>query len=775
MRIGLTFTAGALLLACAGAAGAQEAAAADGPTLLGLRGTIDFGARGTSTDGDAARYERYRDLRSGVFSRIVLGQETNQRMIRIRVNNAGYRDQFYGVDYNGGRSKISGFFDSIPLNYSYLTSTPWVEGPAGVFSLSPAARLAVQTKTPGVVGVPLTVADLATPSIYRSLAHSIDLQSKRETLGASFMHNATSALGFDLSFNSVKKSGNQPYGASFSFNNANELPIPLDNRTNNMAAGVEYATSRGMVRVGWDASWFDNQIHEIVWDNPLRATDTTPFDPSGYSNGNGPARGRMAMPPSNSMNVLSTTGLYKLPSHTTLSGTVSFVAMNQNDALIPWTINPVIANAGVYATFPGLASLPRATAEARVHGLNAAFNFTSRPNNVFGLNMRYRFNDHKNLTPVFDAREYVRFDAVPEETGGETEHFNIRQNTMDLTGTFHLMKNTSLNLGYIYDDFNRTGRAYSNMTDHTLRASVDTVGTQYLTMRATYDHTARIGSGFSEASIEDGGAQPGLRYYDESDRDRNRGSLLFVLSPASVVDVTLQLSAARDIYKGEGHDFGLLNNNNRSYNVGASYMPIDRVSIGANYGRDIYKSLQSSRNANPPCALNVPPCAAGTYDSWNDPNRTWFLNNDERVNNMDVYLDILKAIPNTDVRISYDFSDSDNAFLHSGPRIQELLTNTALTAGDTKPCATGLTSCFEALPHVTNSWHRTSADVRYFFTKKIGLAGTYWYEKFDVSDYATIDLTPGTPRIDYLGSITLGYGNRPYSGSTGMLRLLFSF
>ena len=76
---------------------------------------------------------------------------------------------------------------------------------------------------------------------------------------------------------------------------------------------------------------------------------------------------------------------------------------------------------------------------------------------------------------------------------------------------------------------------------------------------------------------------------------------------------------------------------------------------------------------------------------------------------------------------------------------------------------------------MTNSWHRTSADVRYFFTKKIGLAGTYWYEKFDVSDYATIDLTPGTPRIDYLGSITLGYGNRPYSGSTGMLRLLFSF
>ena len=111
MRIGLTFTAGALLLVCAGAARAQEAAAADGPTLLGLRGTIDFGARGTSTEGDAARYERYRDLRSGAFSRIVLGQETSRRIIGIRIDNAGYRDQFYGVEYNGGRSKISGSFD----------------------------------------------------------------------------------------------------------------------------------------------------------------------------------------------------------------------------------------------------------------------------------------------------------------------------------------------------------------------------------------------------------------------------------------------------------------------------------------------------------------------------------------------------------------------------------------------------------------------------------------------------------------------------------------
>ena len=46
-----------------------------------------------------------------------------------------------------------------------------------------------------------------------------------------------------------------------------------------------------------------------------------------------------------------------------------------------------------------------------------------------------------------------------------------------------------------------------------------------------------------------------------------------------------------------------------------------------------------------------------------------------------------------------------------------------------------------------------------------------------MTDYATIDLPgqPGVPRIDYLGEIGTGYGNRLYKGSTAFLRLLYAF
>ncbi|MBI3490916.1 MAG: MtrB/PioB family outer membrane beta-barrel protein [Acidobacteria bacterium] len=765
MRDRLTAMTAALLLASATVASAQPtpprvSAPAAAPTVGDWTGSVDFGFRSDSSTGDNARYERYRDLRDGSASRFVVGKDNETFMFKATAENVGYHDQRYSVNYNGGKAKVSFLWDSTPLNYSYLTSTPFVEASPGVFTLSTAARGQVQAKAPGIVGVPQSAALLGTASIYRGLAQPFDLQQRRDSASFAVTYNATKELGANFSFTSTKKTGHQPWGASFSFNNANELPLPLDNRANDMSAGLEWANADGMLRVAWDGSWFTNSIKELVWDNPLRLTDTTPYDPSGYSNGNGPARGRMSVAPSSAMNAVSLTGLYKMPSHTTISGIMSFTNMTQDDPLIPWTINPVIS--------PLMKALPRQTAQAKVGGINGLFTFTSRPNNFFGLSMRYRFNDHQNLTPEFDATNYVRFDAVPEPTGGPTEQFDIRENTFDLTGTFRVAPYTSLRVGYIYDDFNRTGRAFSDMRDYTFRTSVDTVGNQYLTIRAIFDHTKRIGSGFSEASIEDGGAQPGLRFYDEADRDRNRGTLLFIVTPVSQVDFTASVSSGKDVYTGPGHDFGLLNNDNTSYNAGININPMAHVNVGASYGYDKFSSLQSSRNANPP----------GTdYGSWTDPNRTWNLNNDEKVNNVNVYLDVLKAIAKTDIRLSYDYSDSDNAFIHSGPRIQELSTNTFLTPGDARPCATGLTSCFEALPAVTNKWQRFSVDLKYFATAQVGVGVGYWYEKLDVTDYSAIDIPgqTGTPRIDYLGEISTGYGSRPYKGQTAFVRVLYLF
>ena len=757
MRIRLFASTAALLLAIAPAAMAQTETAAPQPPIQQAQppamtarapslGLFDIGYRGSDNSGDYARYERYRDLRNGTFSLFHIEKQTDAYMFDAAAHNIGYRDQRYLANYTGGAAKVGFDWTSTPLNYTYLSSTPWVETAPGVFSLDAAARLAVQNKTVGIVGVPSSAAQLLTPSIYRGLATGFDLQSRRDAANVVLAYDANREVGFNASFTSTRRTGYQPYGASFAFNNANELPLPLDNRTNDLSANIEWSNRKGMVRVGWDSSWFNNHLRELVWDNPLRATDTTPFDPSGYSNGNGPAQGRMSLAPSNSLNTVSGTALYKMPAHTTLNGTLSFTAMQQDDALIPWTINPAIANASVYRTFPGLAALPRSTADASVHGVNGLVNFTTRPSKLFGLTARYRYNDHRNLTPMFDAIEYVRFDAVPEEVGGETEPFDIRQNTLDVNATFNAFKYTAFRLGYGYDAYNRTGRAFADMRDNTLRASVDTVGSRYVTVRGIYEYTERRGDGFESHHITAGGAQPELRFFDDAERNRNRGTLVFSVNPLDLFDVSFSLAAGRDDYRNL--EFGLLDNSNTAYTIGVNVNPSTLVAFGANFGRDRYATNQRSRNANPP------PDA-----QFNDPLRDWTLNNEENVNNFNLYLDLPKVIRKTDVRFNYDYSDSDNGFTFGGPRIA------SLTAANQ----------FIPLPNVTNQWQRVSADVKYYFHRQVGLGIGYWYEKLDVVDFSTVDLTSGTPRIDYLGEISTGYGNRPYRGSTGFVRLIYLF
>jgi hypothetical protein len=124
--------------------------------------------------------------------------------------------------------------------------------------------------------------------------------------------------------------------------------------------------------------------------------------------------------------------------------------------------------------------------------------------------------------------------------------------------------------------------------------------------------------------------------------------------------------------------------------------------------------------------------------------------------------------------------DSNNAFVHGGPRIQQLNTNTSVTGS---ACSAGVSDCFIPLPDITTSWNRFTADVNYFFRADVGIGFAYWYEKLNVRDFATIDANgsvgfnaeTGTVRVDYLGGLVTGYSFRDYKGSTAFIRLLYFF
>ena len=773
----------------------QTPAPAGQPAPPAFTGTLDLGGLFTSTEGDEARYERYRDTRDGVYSSFSLDRSGDSYLFDANASHVGYRDQRYNARFLSRRVNLRFNWTSLPLNFSYLTQTPFVTN-GSTLSLDDAAQRAVQGPTiatadgtavgvpcapgapPATCGTPAQAAQAKTNrSIYNALATPFELRHLRDTAAIRLNYAATPAVDFDAGFSSSMREGQQPWSASFAFNNAIELPQPLDQRTNDMSVGASWLNPRGMFRLGWDGSWFTNRVQSLAWDNPLFLTDYNnglappggPYDPSGYSNGNGPAHGRAAMAPDNMMNVVSATALYKMPGRTTLNGTAQFTSQTQDDELIPWTINPVINTPAVFAAFPGLAQLPRPTAQAEAKGINTLVNLSSRPWRRVGFAVRYRFNDRDVQTPAFDASDYVRFDAAPVHVEeGLSHQFDIRRNLFDATMLVTPISWGTLRLGYGHEAVERHGRGFSDVGEHTFRVSFDAYSSQYVTVRAAVDVGRRRGEGFVETGIDyelgPGGTQPTLRYYDEADRDRTRGSLLFTVMPRDTFDVYLQFAGGRDRYMPDtsvpvsrpGELFGLHEADVANWNAGVNIHPADVVTVGANYGRERYSSLQRSRNANPP-----------PDPSWTDPSRDWTLDNDDHVNVASVYLDLLGAVRATDIRIGYDYSDSDNSFVHGGPRIAAL---TALNQ-------------FIPLPDVENTWQRLTADVQHFFTDRAGVGVGYYFETLDIVDYSAIDtngpvgFTPetGGPRIDWLGGLVTGYGNRPYTGHTAYVRLLYRF
>ena len=663
------------------------------------------------------------------------------------------------------------------------------------------------TTTARAVGVPCapggppatcnssTVASaLANRSIYADTSlfpQTQDIQVRRDIVAGTVRYMSSPAFSIKLDASTTSRSGNMPWTASYGFNNVNELAVPIDQRNNELKANSEWVGNKGMMRLDYWGSYFSNDIQTLTWDNPIRATDfnnglaprSGPYDPSAYSNGNGPAFGQEALWPSNNLNSVGTTGMFKITPRTTINGNLTYTFLRQNEELLPWTLNSSINNEPVFASYPGLRALPRSSAEAAVDSTNWLVNFNSRELRFVTIQARYRYNDHNNKTPHFDGRQYVRFDGNPGEftddpvtpyLEGFSEYFQIKRENFDLNGTFGLRAFGSIRVGYANEQFEREGRGFSDVSENTFRAAYDARLFNYVGVRASVDSGERRGDGYilSQIDYEEGpaGTQPGLRYFDEADRDRTKAMLVLSANPHDQVGVFFQFTTTRDTFLPdesipEGRDhFGLLSQDMNAWAVGADYSFSETVHFGLTYGWDQYESTQKSRNANPP-----------PDPTWTDPSRDWSMDNTEKVNTVTGYVDVLGLLQSrADLRVGYEMNDSDNNFDYYGPRIDSL----------------GAAGQFIPLPNVTNDWRRFTVDFKFYVSKAVGIGVGYWYENFDVTDWNTVDYDPanpagggpvgfypstGTPRIDYLATLMTGYGNRPYSGGRVFARMLYRF
>ena len=723
--------AAAWMLVSAAVAGAQTSSTRPAPTdpvdvkrsALGGKpyASIDFGGRFNSVDGDEARYQRYRDLTPGIYATNGLfGRRGADWTLEAQAWNIGYRDQKVEVNYNYvGRLETNFVYDQIPLFFSRDTRSLYSETTPGVLRIDDFIQQSVQSGS-------------ATLRDFQDVATRFDARVTRYVTQMDLVFNANRQTDLYFNVRSAKRSGVQPYGATFGFSNAVEVAAPIDTRTSDFQSAIEWANKRGLVRVGWDGSWYNNDVQTLIWDNPLRYAPDAPGNST---------QGRLALWPDNTLNYVHGQAAVNFPYSGRLSGYVAIGQGKSNADLLPHTINTALASP----------ELSRPTAQAEHRMTIAQFNFSMRPARRVSVVAKGRRADVDVRTPIF-LRETgaVSYDSNLIPSAAPSEYYSVTRDSVDVDGAFEVLPFTSVKVGFGKYGTDYTNRIWEKTDENVFRVSLDTTSNPYVMLRAVYEDRSRKGDTFEAEVLEQVGELAGLRHYDVANRDRQRLTLIASFMPGGIFGVTGSAGIGRDDYPDSPH--GLQSADTNQYSVALDVVPNDMYNFTTSYGFEKYTSLQRSRSAN------------NAADQAN-PLLDWTTDWDGKVNFFDFTFDIAEAIEKTNIRLALDWTKSKDTYVYG------------IAAGS--PLAAPA-----QLAPVLNELLRSEADVSYDISDHLRFGVAYWFDDYKVEDFALgpdtltgIALPPvqaGQP-VTATNALLLGYLYRPYRAHTGFVRLTYLF
>ena len=655
---------------------------------------VQFGGRASSIDGDPARWQRYQDLGDGLLvTEGRLMKETTDWSGTFGADNVGWRDQrFFGNFERFGVLKISGLWDQIPQFYSVDTKTAFVETDDGVLVLPDEAQ--IQAKH----------------SAYLNISPQFDLRESRKI--GTFRVTATPTQAIDVTggFTTTQHSGELPYGASFGFSNDNEVALPYRSRTNDMDVGLEWTNAKSMVRAAYNGSWFNNQADTLTWDNPLVLNDSTAA----------PGHGRMALWPSNSLQTISAAGYTKFARRTQVTGSVALGWGKNDEPLLPFTVNSALTQF----------ALPRATADASATTVAATVSLVSRPADDWRFSSRFRRYAYNNDMPETTITDYVAYDTSlsKSSTSGPLNYAHAR-NTFDADATWTGTRSMAFTLGYTNNSSSYDFRTFESSSENVVRLSADSTGVGWMTFRARYEYATRGGSGLDEASLVQIGEQPAMRHYDIADRRRNRVIGQIDLVPTEALSFSLSGGFGSDEF--DNSYFGLQDAGFRNITVSADYGVANGLVVGGSYNYEKYSGLSRSRSAG------------SSPSEFNNPNRDWTVDSQERVHYFSIYLTPPRIGTRTETRIAYEYAHArGNFFYEVGPALAAPV----------------------QLPETFNKLQDLRFDLRHRLTRGLVASVSYVYEPSRIFDFAFDPSVINS--IVQPSSLVLGYTYRPYTAHT---------
>lgn len=704
-----------------------------------VKGSVAAGVQAVGETVRSSKFTEYRDVPRGlIVPFLTLDLRKGSRFVRVDAENVGQADQRILASFGDrGTFKLDLGYDQIPHRFSFFGATPYVEPSPGVFTLNDVIRSAAEALVPTGTSTNIAAArDLV--SSFLTSAAPIALGLERRTATIDLTYTPRVPFSFNAAASHETRSGNRPFGAPLGFSNAIELPEPIHYQTTNLDTSLEYHQNRVTLRGGVAASFFDNDVQTLIWDNPYRITDSTYA--SAYSAGNGTAHGRMSLWPSNDAVRFYLSGTYKPLPGTRFSAAVSYGTFAQNEKLLPFTINTAIPGSDPNAV-NGL-SAPRETAMAKAQIGSLDLTLSSRLMKSVYLTAGFRYYDFANKIEALDIPTgYARVDQVWEDVPIAIEPYSFSRARLFGDLSANLGKETSLKVGYSLYNVRRhegTDEAEKDRSDEgSFNVSVDSHPSDWLTLRVGYLNSRR------RWSLDDTfvAYSPGFNFkrYFEASRDRQALNALVGLSPIDRLDIELTYALGRDDYPKSA--YGLTRDDFDMYGLDLSYAFSKRQMLYAFYTHELYDSDQADRQSGATFSTN--------------PQDDWTANLKDAVETFGAGQAIELVAGKIDFDLSASYSRArGTSFLDSPP-------------GGTPNLAVNFNA-----PLDTTVWWTIQSSLKWKVTQSLLVVFGYWYEEYGLKDIVRNDVA-----VDYAsaGAIFLGALEPGYKYHVGSVRFVYSF
>ena len=499
------------------------------PYPKGTTGSVDVGLADVSSA--SSKFGDYTGLQRQGVSAVVDGSVS-------RRGDDGYYADLSGADLGLDSRRVSGQagreglyslrigYTEIPRHLTEGASTPFLGSGGNVLTL-PGGYPAGNT-----AGMPLA-----------STLQPIELgyTYKRFDLGASLIGGEEWSYRFNVRRDT--RDGTKPISGSF-FSTASQFAAPVNESTNQLEVGINYATKRLQATLSYQLSIYRNENDGVTWSNPCFPVVA------------GASTGQLALPPDNHFQQVVATAGYDITPTIRASADFAYGRMTQDAAYLAPTQNAALA--------PTVPALPSQSLDGRANTFNGGAKLTAAPMEGLRLMASYHRDRRENRTPV-ESYPTVTTDMILEQTPRSNTPFSFTQDRFQLVGDYRRPGSLRWSAAAEQDYRQRTYQEVVKTRESTVWGKVTGQARENLSLSLKLAHSWRDNSTYGTSNWFGYSENPLLRKFYLADRVRDSAEARADFAFNEKVSLGVTADYANDDYKNSA--VGLTSA--RSFNLAA--------------------------------------------------------------------------------------------------------------------------------------------------------------------------------------------------------------